>query len=551
LSRRDDIRYGPAEPGGARCIDGLDAFMTKPATIVPHMTTVTRLLLALLLAGAGTVANAQERPQRPQRPPAQQSEQRGNEQQQGEQAEARGGVLRLLPADSVTEHAVAIPSGTLSYTATAGTLSVFDQSGERLAAVYYTAYVARNAEAANRPITFAFNGGPGAASAYLNLGLVGPRILEFPGSDPAAARMRDNPATWLAFTDLVMIDPVGAGWSRPAKADGGNAFYGVRQDAQAIAKVIALYLAKNGRSNSPKYLLGESYGGFRAARVAQVLQREQGIMMSGIVMVSPLIEGGLTFGSNRSALSAALQLPSLAATELERKGTFSKEAQAEAERFALTDYLTTLAGPRPQGDAARTFYARVAAITGLPEDVVTRSRGFIRDAYVKHLRSGEGKIVSRYDATFAVPDPFPEQESARGGDPILDGLTRAYGAAYAAYARDELGFKTEMTYILLASDIAGKWDWGEHSGRGSASASDDLRELLSFIPSFRLLVAHGYSDMVTPYAASRYVLDHLPPMGDPSRTQLMLYRGGHMFYIDADSRKAFSADAKTFYQSTQ
>jgi carboxypeptidase C (cathepsin A) len=267
-------------------------------------------------------------------------------------------------------------------------------------------------------------------------------------------------------------------------------------------------------------------------------------------MVSPVIEGGLTFGSSRSALSAALQLPSLAAAELERKDAFSKEALAQAERFALTDYLTTLAGARPQGDAARNFYARVAEITGLPEDVVSRSRGFIRDAYIKHLRSAEGKIVSRYDATLAVPDPFPEQATARGGDPVLDGFTRAYGAAFAAYARDELGFKTEMTYILLASDIAGKWDW-EGSGRGSASASDDLRELLAFIPSFRLLIAHGYSDMVTPYAASRYVLDHLPPIGDPARTQLLLYRGGHMFYTDPESRKAFSADAKTFYQSTQ
>ena len=527
----------------------LDAVMTTP-TLIP--SNLTRALLALLLAGAATIASAQESSAQESRQPAQHGEQQASEPRQGEQrqANARESVLRLLPADSVTEHAVAIPGGTLTYTATAGTLSLFDQSGERSAAVYYTAYVAKNAEATNRPVTFAFNGGPGAASAYLNLGLVGPRILEFPGNDAAAARMRDNPATWLAFTDLVMIDPVGAGWSRPAKADGGKAFYSVHSDAQAVAKVIALYVAKNGRGNSPKYILGESYGGFRAAKVAQVLQREQGIMVSGIAMVSPVIEGGLTFGSNRSALSAALQLPSLAAAELERKGAFSKEAQAQAERFALTDYLTTLAGPRPQGDAARTFYARVAEITGLPEDIVTRSRGFIRDAYVKHLRSAEGKIVSRYDATIAVPDPFPEQETARGGDPVLDGFTRAYGAAYAAYARDELGFKTEMTYILLASDIAGKWDW-EGSGRGSASASDDLRELLALIPSFRLLIAHGYSDMVTPYAASRYVLDHLPPIGDPSRTQLLLYRGGHMFYTKAESRKAFSADAKTFYQSTQ
>ena len=528
--------------------------MSTRTTTFSTMTKLSRLrawrvLLALLVAGAATVASAQERPRRL---PTQQTEQRGPEQQrQGEQrpAETRESVLRLLPADSVTEHSVDIPGGKLAYTATAGTLSLFDQSGERSAAIYYTAYVAKNAEAANRPVTFAFNGGPGAASAYLHLGLVGPRILEFAGNDPAAARLQDNPQTWLAFTDLVMIDPVGTGWSRPAKADGGGAFYGVRQDAQALAKTIALYLGKNGRGNSPKYLLGESYGGFRAAKVAQALQREQGIMASGIVMVSPLIEGALTFGGSRFALGAALQLPSLAAAELERKGSFSKEAQAEVERFARTDYLTTLAGPPPQGDAARDFYARVAQVSGLPEDVVRRSRGFIRDAYVKHLRSAEGKIVSRYDATFAVADPFPEQEAARGPDPLLDGLTRAYGGAFAAYARDELGFQSEMTYILLASDVSGKWDWD--GGRGTAGASDDLRELLSLIPSFRLLVAHGYSDMVTPYAASRYVLDHLPPLGDPSRTQLGLYRGGHMFYIDADSRKAFSADAKRFYQSVQ
>jgi carboxypeptidase C (cathepsin A) len=516
--------------------------------ILPNMTPrlpSIRLLLALLVASATAVASAQERPRRQ---PAQQTEQQRPEQRQ---SDARESVLRLLPADSVTEHTVDIPAGKLAYTATAGTLSLFDQSGERSAAIYYTSYVASTADTTNRPITFAFNGGPGAASAYLTLGLVGPRIAELAGNDASATRLKDNPQTWLAFTDLVMIDPVGTGWSRPAKADGGSPFFGVRGDAQALAKAIALYLSKNGRGNSPKYILGESYGGFRAAKVSQMLQHEQGIAVSGIIMLSPLIEGGLTFGSSRFALGAALQLPSLAAAELERKAAFSKEALAEAERFALTDYLTTLAGPRPKGDAARNFYARVAQITGLPEDTVAKTRGFIRDAYVKHLRSAEGKIVSRYDATFAVVDPYPEQETARGPDPLLDGLTRAYGALYSNYARDELGFKTEMTYILLASDVSGKWDWGEHSGRGSASISDDLRELLAFIPSFRLLVAHGYSDMVTPYAVSRYVLDHLPPIGDPSRTQLSLSRGGPMFYSAAPSRQAFSADAKTFYQATQ
>src|SRR5262245_31629945 len=238
--------------------------MTMPTISFPMPSRFWRLLLALLIAGAATLASAQERPRRrPQ--PAQQSEQRPSEAHQGEQrqaeqraADARGGVLRLLPADSVTEHSIDIPGGKLAYTATAGTLSLFDQSGERSAAIFYTAYVAKstdkNGETANRPVTFVFNGGPGAASAYLHVGLVGPRIVEFPGNDPAAARLQDNPHTWLAFTDLVLIDPVGAGWSRPAKADGGGAFHGVRSDAQSLAKTIALYLAKNGRGNSPKFI---------------------------------------------------------------------------------------------------------------------------------------------------------------------------------------------------------------------------------------------------------------------------------------------------------
>ncbi|MCC6780361.1 MAG: carboxypeptidase [Hyphomicrobiales bacterium] len=521
-----------------------------------HRASAWRLLLALLVAASATVSSAQERgPDRPRRPPQQAAEQRAPEARTPDQraAEARpapsgDGVLRLLPADAVTEHTLAINGRPLTYTATAGTLPLFDQNGERSAAIYYTAYVAKNDVAVSgRPITFAFNGGPGAASAFLTLGLVGPRITEFPANDPAAARLIDNPQTWLAFTDLVMIDPIGTGWSRSVKPDAAGAFYGVRADAQAMAKVVMLYLARNNRNGSPKYLLGESYGGFRSAKVAQVLQREHGISVSGIVMLSPLIEGGLIFGGRGYALGTALALPSLAAAELERKGAFTREAQAEAERFAFNEYLPALAGPRPTGEQARQFYTRVAEISGLPVEAVARSRGFIRDAFVKGLRGSEGKIVSRYDATFAVPDPFPEQSAPRGPDPLLDGLTRAYASTYSTHARDELGFKTDVTYILLASDISGKWDW-ESGGRSGASASDDIRELLALIPSFRLLVAHGYSDMVTPYSASRYVLDHLPDIGDPARTQLRVYRGGHMFYIDPASRKAFTADARAFYQ---
>ena len=171
-----------------------------------------------------------------------------------------------------------------------------------------------------------------------------------------------------------MIDPVGSGYSRPAKADGGSAFWGVQRDANAMAKVIALWLTNNRRAESPKYLVGESYGGFRAAKVARALRRDQGITVSGIVMVSPLLEGAFTFGGTRFALGAAMQIPSLAAAALERKGEFSHGKLAEAERFALNEYLTTLAGPPPRGEAARAFYARVAEITGMPLDIVVTER---------------------------------------------------------------------------------------------------------------------------------------------------------------------------------
>ncbi|MGB9044476.1 MAG: carboxypeptidase [Pseudolabrys sp.] len=494
-----------------------------------NLSIIMRLALAILIAGAIGSATAQEQPGR------------------GEQRDAKG-VLRLLPADSVTEHSIDTPSGKLAYTATAGTLAFFDQSGDQSASVFCTAYVAKNAPL-NRPLTFVFNGGPGAASAFLHLGQVGPRVLDFgpDANDAARASLRDNPDTWLAFTDLVLIDPIGTGWSRAVKSDDAKHFWSVRSDADAMAKAIALYVSKNNRAGSPKYLFGESYGGLRAAKVARALQGDQGIIISGIVMLSPLLEGWLTFGDDQSALHAALQLPSLAAAELEHRHAFNPDALAAAEKFAMTDYLTTLAGAPPKGEAAKAFYERVAKISGLPLDAVTQARGFAANAYVKTLRSGESKVVSHYDATFAADDPYPERRSSRAPDPILDAVTRAYGGAMASYARNELGFKTEMTYALLASDVTNRWDW--QGGRVQASADEDLRVLLAYGPSFRLMIAHGYSDMITPYAMTRYILDHMPAFDPPGRVQLKLYRGGHMLYLNPQSRHAFSADAALFYRS--
>ncbi len=454
------------------------------------------------------------------------------------------GLFHLLPADAVTEHVLKRPAGDLPYTATAGTIDLRGQDGKVSAKVFHTAYVAKNAPA-DRPITFAFNGGPGAASAYLHLGLAGPRILEFEGEnrDGTQPALSDNPDSWLDFTDLVFIDPPGTGWSRATDKDAEAAFYGVRNDAEAIAKFIALYAQKHGRTASPKFLLGESYGGLRAAKVAAALKDSQGILVSGIVMVSPLIEGSFIFRSSDDPLGAALQLPSLAAAELERKGGFSAEQMAAAERWAMRDYLVSLAGPAPAGDEADRLYARIAEMTGIARDEVTRARGFVGDLYRKRP---DGKIASPYDAAFLYDDPYPESGADRGDDAILDGYTRAYGAAFAAYARDELRFSTEMTYRLLEPDVNRRWDWD--GTRSTTGATGDLRTLLSVTPSFRLLVAHGYSDALTPYGVSRYIIDHMPPALVAGRASLRVYRGGHMFYTSAPQRRAFSADARDFYQ---
>ncbi|MBB4235154.1 S10 family peptidase [Rhizobium esperanzae] len=495
-------------------------------------------LLFLLAALAGSLAPALS--------PAQESA----HQKANVESDAREGVLKLLPADSVTKHELTIGGRKLAYTATAGTLDLFGQDGARTGAIFYTAYVARDA-GPDRPLTFAFNGGPGAASAFLHLGLVGPEVLDFgpEGRDGSNAKLVDNPQSWLDFTDLVLIDPIGTGWSRTVKADDASNYYNVNSDAQSIAKAIALYVAHNNRSNSPKYLLGESYGGFRAAKVASALQESQGIIIAGAVMLSPLLEGQLMFDADRFALGAALELPSLAAAELDRRNAFDEQTQKQTEAFALGDYLTTLAGPPPTGAEAAAFYGRIAGLTGIPQDIVTRNRGFLGNSFIKHSDAGSGVVTSPYDAAFVTADPYPESDYDRGDDAILDGFTRAYGGAFADYARNQLGFKTEMTYSLLDSDISRRWEWGGRGGgsRSQASATDDVRQLLASNPAFHLLIAHGYSDLVTPYGVSRYVVDHLPPSLAAGRVGLKLYRGGHMFYTNADQRAAFTADAKAFY----
>jgi carboxypeptidase C (cathepsin A) len=465
---------------------------------------------------------------------------------------ANAAAPSLLPADAVTHHKLRLGSQEIAYTATAGTLPLRDDKGEKQADIFYVAFLRDGvADVAKRPITYAFNGGPGAASAYLDIGAMGPRALDFGASgkpEPAIDRVGDNPDTWLPFTDLVFIDPVGTGYSRAmGGGDGAKKFWNVHADLDALAQIVRLHLTRVDRLNSPVYLVGESYGGFRAARLAHQLARQEGIAAAGVMLVSPALEFRLMGGDEFDVLPWALRLPSYAAVALEAKGALSPEGLAEVEHFALNDYLVALAAGGGDATRADHLYATIAQFIGLDAGMVARWRGRVpTGAYVKEMRRRDGQILSRYDGSVAGADPSPHSYQAEE-DPVLQGSIAPFTRAFLAYARNELGFSTELGYELLNNDVSRHWEWGD-GGRRSLGAADALRRALALQPRLRVLIAHGMTDLVTPYMTSRYVVDHLPANLTGSRVELKLYAGGHMMYLRSASRRRLHDDAQAFYQ---
>ncbi len=260
-----------------------------------------------------------------------------------------------LPPVSLTHHSVNLAGADVPYSAKAGTLPLRDAQGKALASIFYVAYV-REPQETKRPITFVFNGGPGAASAYLHLGAIGPKAVEVSAKGELLGpppRLVANDASWLDFTDLVFVDPVGTGYSRASDGKAEDDFWGVEQDTESLADFIRLYLIDAGRMASPVFLTGESYGGFRAATITRALQKTGGISPSGLVLISPALEFALLHGEDYDPLPWALGLPSYAAVNLESKGVTGREALSgalqEAERYALSDYLVALASGAAQG----------------------------------------------------------------------------------------------------------------------------------------------------------------------------------------------------------
>lgn len=466
---------------------------------------------------------------------------------------AQGGLIGLLPKNAVTHHTIAIPGKTLSYVAEAGTLPLRDGKGETTAAVFFVSYTL-DPPAPDRPITFVFNGGPGAASAYLHLGGIGPRSVEVKADGdflPPPQRLVDNPQTWLDMTDLVFVDPVGTGYSRATDSTKDDQFWGVEQDASAMGAFIRLYLQTSGRRLSPVFLAGESYGGFRAALLANRLQGDSGVAVSGAILISPALEFSLIQGDDFEPLHWALQLPSMAAVNLDRQGVTGRTMLAdrlkEAETFAIDRYLPALAGGLESG--GRRVSADVARLTGLSPDFVERRFGRVStNAFIKEFDRADRRVLSRYDGLISGPDPAPEATSLSGPDPVLDRAGPALTSAFVHYVREELGFRTDVTYRVLNEDINRKWDFGTTPTRqGFAGVLSDLQQARAGNPGMRVLIAHGYADLVTPYMTSRFLVGQLPAMPGVPPVRLEVYAGGHMMYLRADSRRDLKADVAAVY----
>jgi carboxypeptidase C (cathepsin A) len=413
-----------------------------------------------------------------------------------------------------------------------------------------------------------FNGGPGSSAAWLHLGGLGPRRLAL--SDEGAipeppARLTDNAQTWLRFTDLVFVDPVGTGFSRAvgtgdkSVAEVERRFWGIKSDLRSLAEFIRLYLTRNQRWASPKYLAGESYGGFRAAALADVLPAQGGIELNGVILVSPVIEYTLNLGADYlNVMPWITFVPSYAATafhygKYRGEGRELKQIAEAAETFSRRELLLTLANGtrRDSAESTRTL-AQLAAITGLEPREVRQHRGRIAaEIFAKRLLEDSGRVLGIYDGSISAPDPDPSSLAYPARDPSLDPLVAPVVSSLNAYLRDELSYHSDLRYEVMNSNVLQAWDWAEAGLGDQPGVGARLRRALSLNPKLKVLVAHGYIDLATPYFASKYVLERLE-LDETSSPNLRLtvYPGGHMFYTRAQAREQLYADAKAMFETS-
>jgi carboxypeptidase C (cathepsin A) len=453
-----------------------------------------------------------------------------------------------LPAEAHAAQSIQLNGKALHYTVTVGALPVRDKDGKEAGQVVVTAYTV---EGENRPVTFALNGGPGASSVYLNLGAIGPKHMNAgnDGDSPSDAPvMTDNPGTWLDFTDLVFIDPVGTGFSRATVPEdqAKKLFFTTNADIDYLSRVIYDWLVKNGRMGSRKYYVGESYGGFRGPRITYTLQSELGVALNGVVLVSPYLNPFAYEEGDLSPLPWMLSLPSITAANLERKGKLTPEAMADVVAYTRGEYATTLLKGRSDQPATDKMIARVTEMTGLDPAFVKYSGGRIdTEAYLREVHREEGKLGSVYDSNVTAVDPFPFSPDQRSSDPMLASIVAPLSTAMVDFVTRTVGWKVDARYNALSYDVNRLWDRGEAEREGSVP---ELRKAVSADPKLRVLIVHGWNDLSCPFMSSILSVDQMPVMGDASRVAVREYSGGHMFYTREASRLALRKDVQAMYE---
>ncbi|MBR1213271.1 peptidase S10 [Bradyrhizobium sp. JYMT SZCCT0180] len=449
-----------------------------------------------------------------------------------------------LPPDSTTRQTLALPGRTLAFTATAGSIRLFDEKGEPQADIAYTSYQLDGTDRGTRPVTFLFNGGPGASSAWLQFGTAGPWRLSITGDGAIASASPDlvpNAETWLDFTDLVFIDPVNTGYSRfvATGEDARKRFFSLDGDVSSIALVIRRWLEKYDRLLSPKYVTGESYGGIRGPKIVRNLQTQQGVGVRGLILVSPLLDYREFSGS--SQLQYVHRLPTMAAAARETKGPVKWSDLADVERYARSEFVSDLLKGQADTEASNRLADRVASLTGIDQAVSRRLAGrFEVGEFRREFDRRNGRVTGRYDASVSGFDPYPDSDSSHFGDPSGDSLMAPLTSAAVDLTTRKLNWRPDGSYHLLNDSVLRSWDFG----RGPAESVSQLRQILALDPKMKLLVGHGLFDLATPYFASKIILDGLPAFASPARVKLVVYPGGHMFYSRDAARQAFRGEVQ-------
>lgn len=455
--------------------------------------------------------------------------------------------LPPLPGDAHVDQTMQLDGKSLHYTVTVGTLPVRNGEGHEIGQVVYTAYVVNGA---NRPVTFAINGGPGASSVFLNFGAIGPKHLNVGNegdspSDPPT--LSDNPGTWLGFTDLVFIDPIGTGFSRAlvpedeAKKD----FYTTTPDIEYLSRIIYDWLVKNDRLDSRKYLVGESYGGFRGPRITYYLQSQLGVAMNGVVLVSPYLNPMLESDGNLSPIPWMVTLPSITAAHLERERQLTQQAMNDVIAYTLGDYAEALLKGNSDTAATQAMIKRVTDMTGLDPEFVKYSGGRLSTgAYLREAHREQGKLSSIYDSNVTSFDPFPYAPEQEANDPILASIIAPTTTAMVNFVTETVGWKIDARYNALSYHVNELWSRGDDMRKGSV---EQLRQSVAADPKLHVLIVHGWNDLSCPFMGSVLTVNQMPMMGDPARVQVHEYPGGHMFYTREESREALKKDVDQMY----